>query len=88
MILSALISLPLFLFDYFLLLFPTTAVSVGVASAISSAISALWALNSFIPVPTLGIVVGVLISVEISIFVFKLIRFLLSHIPFIGGKGV
>jgi hypothetical protein len=69
-------------------LFPVIPISSGISSAVSASISALWSLNSFIPVPTLALVVGLLVSIEIGILVFKFFRWFMSHIPFVGGKGV
>lgn len=36
---------------------------------------------------TLAVVVGIAFSVEIAIFGFKTLKWVLSHIPFIGGHG-
>lgn len=66
--------------------FPTLAVPSNVVSALSSAGHSLWALNSFIPLNTFATVVGIYISVEVAILVFKFLQFIIRYIPFIGGR--
>jgi len=44
-------------------------------------------LNPIIPLDTLGVVLGIIVSVEIGIFTFKTAKWAFSHLPFIGGKG-
>lgn len=45
------------------------------------------ALDPLIPFDTLGQVILLLITVELAILGFKTFRWLLSHVPFIGGRG-
>lgn len=39
------------------------------------------------PVATFATVITLVFSVEISIFGFKTVKWILSHLPFIGGRG-
>jgi len=41
----------------------------------------------FVPISTLLYCLLLLFSVEIGVFAFKTIKWLVSHIPLIGGKG-
>lgn len=43
--------------------------------------------SPIIPISTLATCVGLAFSVEIAIFGFKTVKWLVSHIPWIGGKG-
>jgi len=40
-----------------------------------------------LPLTTLATVITVIFSVEIGIFGFKTVKWVMSHIPFIGGRG-
>lgn len=88
MITNAFFLLPLGLFSIISLIFPVISIPSEIASSLASAVSSLWALNSFIPIPTLAIVVGTIFGVEILLFSFNFLRWVFSHIPFIGGRGV
>jgi len=44
-------------------------------------------LNPLVPIETLRTVLGLLIAVELIIFSFKTAKWLVSHLPFIGGRG-
>lgn len=44
-------------------------------------------LNPLIPIDTLAIILSLIIGVELVIFGFKTFKWLISHIPFIGGRG-
>lgn len=59
----------------------------GVETAFDFIGSSLNALDSFLPVQTLLIVIGVLFATEIGIFGFKVLRWLTSYIPFLGGSS-
>lgn len=87
MILDILFFLPIQLFSLFVNVFPMSSVNLSIASALDSVSSSLWALDSFIPVSVLLQVLGIIFSVEIIIFTFKGIRWVLSYIPFFGGSS-
>lgn len=44
-------------------------------------------LNTLLPVTTLSLALGILILVDNSAFGFKTFKWVISHLPFIGGKG-
>jgi len=77
------------LLNWFISLFP---VSSGFPSAVSTAVSGLGGyldiFSPLIPISTLATVVGLVFTVELSILAFKTTKWLISHLPFIGGKGV
>jgi len=43
--------------------------------------------SPILPIATLLTCLGIVFGVEIGIFSFKGIKWIISHIPFIGGKG-
>lgn len=48
----------------------------------------LGVLDALVPVSTLATAVGIVFTVEITIFGYKTLKSLVSHVPFIGGRGV
>lgn len=44
-------------------------------------------LDTILPISTLATVLGILIAVDLAIFGFKTLKWLVSHIPFVGGRG-
>jgi len=44
-------------------------------------------MSVIIPVEALSVCIGLLITVELSLFGFKTVKWLISHIPFVGGRG-
>lgn len=65
--------------------------STGFNSEIHTAFSTLGGyvgmLDVILPMTTLAACIGLVFSVEIGIFGFKTIKWVMSHVPFIGGKG-
>ena len=63
----------------------------GFPSEITSAFATMGGyiqiLDTLLPIGTLASVLAVLIGVELAIFGFKSIRWLVSYIPFVGGRG-
>jgi len=63
----------------------------GFPSEVHSAFSTLGSytgiLDVFIPLSTLLFCLTTIFSVELAIFGFKTVKWLISHIPIIGGKG-
>jgi len=47
----------------------------------------LGALDPILPISTLATTVGIAFAVELGIYGFRTLKWVLSHIPFIGGKG-
>jgi len=44
-------------------------------------------LDPIFPIDTLYQIILIIIGIEIAIFGFKTFKWLLSHVPFIGGRG-
>lgn len=44
-------------------------------------------LDPIFPIDTLYQIILLLIGIEVAIFSFKTLKWLLSHIPFVGGRG-
>ncbi len=56
-------------------------------SAFSLAGSYLSMLSPIIPLVTLSTIILLVLAVEISMLSFRTIRWIVSYIPFIGGRG-
>lgn len=65
--------------------------SSGFPTEVSSAVVTMGqyarVLDLLLPVSTLAQIIALVLSVEVGIFAFKSFRWLISHIPFIGGRG-
>jgi len=70
------------------LLPPSTGFPTDVINAFATIGGYTQILDPIIPWSTIATTVGLAFTVEIAIFGFKTIKWLLSHIPWIGGKGV
>jgi len=66
-------------------------VGTGLPTEVHTAVSALGAylglLDALVPISTLTTVVGLVFVLEIIIFGFKSLKWIGSHIPFVGGRG-
>lgn len=70
-------------------LFPTsTGFNTDVQTAFSTLGGYFGMFSGVLPMDILAITVGLVFSVEIAIFGFKTLKWIASHIPWIGGKGV
>lgn len=88
MIITGIINLAYSIISWLVSLFPhSTGFPDTVHTALSGLGGYLHILDPIIPTDTLITTVGLLFTLEISIFVFKGIKWLISHIPWIGGKG-
>lgn len=67
--------------------FPDATLPQGISTAFVTATSSLWTLNAFIPVPTIVSAVSILMLTELTILQFKFWKWVVSHIPWIGGRG-
>jgi len=89
MIIDAIINFAYFLIQTFIGFFPS---STGLPDEVHTAASAIggyfgiW--DPVLPLDTLATCVGLIISVELGIFGFKTFKWIISHVPWIGGKGV
>lgn len=69
-------------------IFPT---STGFSGDVNTAFTALggyvgiW--KSILPISTLATCLSLVIGIELSVFLFKTLKWIISHIPQIGGKG-
>jgi len=88
MITEFFLNLPYFFLSWLIGLFPS---SNGFPPEVHTAAAALGGylgiLDPLVPIATLATVVSLMFLVEVSIFGFKSLKWVLSHIPFIGGKG-
>lgn len=87
MIVNAIIFVAYSLISFIIGLFPQ---STGFPQAAHTAVSSLggymgvW--SPILPLATLVTVVSLVLSVEVGIFAFKSVKWIISHIPWIGGK--
>ena len=65
-------------------LLPDVSLPAGIASAITTANSYISALNFVAPIDTILIIIGLVISVEGGIIVWKIINWLIRKIPTIS----
>lgn len=88
MIFDALLYLGLLMLDWIVSLFP---ISTGFGAEFHSAMSLIGGymdiFTPLIPVSTLISLIGIIMGVELGIFGFKTAKWIVSHIPYIGGKG-
>lgn len=88
MIITAIINVAYSVLSWFIGILPASA---GIpAEAHSAAVSVggyLGVFDPILPIATLLTTITLVYSVEIGIFSFKTIKWVLSHIPWVGGKG-
>lgn len=88
MITGAIINLAYVLLSGIVSLFPTSQGFPADALASAHTIGGYAGIfNPVISLSTLAATLGIVFSVEIAIFGFKSTKWIISHIPFIGGKG-
>jgi len=87
MITDALINMAVYLIGLVISWLPTSS---GFPAASHSAFqyfgSYVGLLDPLVPVGTIFICVGIVFGIEILIFGFRGVKWIISHIPFIGGK--
>jgi len=44
-------------------------------------------LNLFMPLATMATCLSIVFSVEIGLFGFKTVRWIIAHLPYVGGRG-
>jgi len=85
MITSALINSAYYVFGFFIEIFP---VSSGFPSEVNTAFAYFGGyvgmLDPLIPISTLATTVGIVITVELLIFTFKMLSWIFSKVPLIG----
>jgi hypothetical protein len=88
MIITLLLTFAVFIIETLLLIFPSsTGFPTEVTTAVTTFGSYITIIDAIVPMDTLGYIVGLIIAMELLIFSFKGLRWLISHIPFIGGRG-
>jgi len=89
MITTLFISFGTYLINAILSIFPT---GTGFSSSFHTAVTALGGylhiLDPLVPISILLTCLTTIITAEILLFGFKTFKWLASHIPFIGGKGI
>jgi len=74
--------------DFLIGIFPTgTGFPTEVHTAFSTLGSYLGVLDVFVPLSLLTLCLSIVFGVEIALFAFKTLKWIISHIPWIGGKG-
>jgi hypothetical protein len=58
-----------------------------VTSAFNTMAGYVQILDTLLPIDTLAAVLAVIIATDLVIFGFKSAKWLISHIPFVGGRG-
>jgi len=88
MIFDALLYLGLTFLDWIVGLFPP---STGFGTEFHDAMETIGGyidiFTPLIPTSTLVSLIGIVMGVEIGIFGFKTVKWIISHIPYVGGKG-
>jgi len=88
MIFTGFVYLGAYILSFITAILPT---STGFPSEIQTAFNTMAGyvqiLDTLLPLATLATVLGVLVSVDVAIFGFKTFKWLISHIPFVGGRG-
>lgn len=88
MIIDAIINLAYKVINGIVNLFPTgTGFSSDVHTAFVGIGGYLGIASPLVPIATLATCVALVFSVEMSIFGFKTVKWVVSHLPYIGGKG-
>jgi len=88
MIISAIITIGSIVLGWIIELFP---VSSGFGTEFHTAMQTLggyleiW--KPILPISTLSSLLGLVIGVELAIFGFKTVKWIVSHVPYVGGKG-
>jgi len=85
---TALLNLIYSFLSYLIGLFPTgSGFPTEVHSAVSSLGGYLHILDPLVPISTLLACLTLIFTVEIALFGFKTVKWIISHIPFFGGRG-
>jgi len=88
MIISGIILIAYQILSWLIALFPTsTGFPTDAHTAMQTLGGYLGIWSPILPITTLGTVVGFVLAGEVGIFTFKGIKWIISHIPWAGGKG-
>lgn len=85
MITTAIINTAYYVLGFFVAIFPLSA---GFPSEVASAFTYLGGyvqmLDPLVPIDTLGTVVGIMVTIELTIFAYKILSWIFSKVPIIG----
>lgn len=88
MITSIFLSIAFFIISFLLSIFPT---STGFSSEVTTAINQIGGytaiIDTLVPMNTLGQIFLLVIVFELTVFAWKGLRFIISYMPIIGGRG-
>lgn len=88
MIVSGFLYLSATLLNAVLGLFPnSTGTPAGFTNAVDTLAGYVGILDPLVPLDTLATVFTLIISYELAVFTFRGFRWIISHIPFIGGRS-
>jgi hypothetical protein len=88
MIFSTLILISAYIANTILSFFPdSSGFPADVDNAILHIAGYVGILDPIVPLQTLATVLSLVIAFELSVFGFKALRWLFSHVPMIGGRG-
>lgn len=74
--------------EFLIGLFPTgTGFPEGFHTAVTALGGYFHILDPLVPISTLLTCLSLIFGVEIAIFGFRTLKWLISHIPFLGGRG-
>jgi len=88
MIVTAFVSIITYFLSLLVAVFPE---STGLPSELTAATNYLGGylnlLDPIVPIDTLGTTLGILVLIELAIFGFKTAKWIISHLPMVGGRG-
>lgn len=88
MIIDAFINFGIYFISLLIAAFPQSqGIPAEATTAFSSLGGYLGVWSPILPIETLATCVGIVLALEVGIFGFKTIKWIISHIPWIGGKG-
>lgn len=87
MITNALLGVATFIIGLVIAIFPnSTGVPTEITDAVETFGGYITIIDAIVPMDTLGYIVGLVISFELLVFSFRGLRYIVKHIPFVGGK--
>lgn len=88
MITDAIINLGFTILNWFITLFPvSTGFSTDIHTAFSTFGGYVGMFTGILPYSIIAAAIGIIFAVEIAIFLFKTTKWVISHLPAIGGRG-
>jgi len=88
MITSFFVSFAAYVLQTIVAIFPdSTGLPTDVTTALTQFGGYVGILSPILPISSLATVFALVITFELSVFAFKGIKWLISHVPFVGGRG-